>query len=146
MTDPFEIILIENNPFEAELAIKALKKNNLANNLLHIDNGEEALEFIFSKGKYEMRALLAKPKLILLDLKMPKVDGMQILKQIKSDEKVKAIPVVILTSSREQRDIIESNQLGAEGYLVKEVNFQSFTKSISEVTLHWLLHNNNFVQ
>ena len=145
MTDPFEIILIENNPFEAELAIKALKKNNLANKLMHIADGEEALEFILSKGKYEMRALLPKPKLILLDLKMPKVDGMQILKQIKSDETAKAIPVVILTSSHEERDIVASNHHGADGYLVKEVNFESFTKSISDITLHWLYSDNNSV-
>lgn len=136
-----EIILIEDNHFEAELAIKALQKHIPANKLVHIDDGEEALDFIFSKGKYKERKSLPLPKLILLDLKLPKVDGLEILKEIKSNPVTKAIPVVILTSSHEERDIIESYKLGANSYLVKPVNFESFSKSIAELGFYWLLLN-----
>lgn len=136
-----EIVLIEDNHFEAELAIKALQKNNLANQLLHIDDGEEALDFIFSDGKYKERRTLPPPKLILLDLKLPKVDGLQILKAIKADPATRPIPVVILTSSQEERDIVESYQLGANSYLVKPVNFESFSKAIADLGFYWLLLN-----
>lgn len=141
MENPVEIVLVEDNHFEAELAIKALEKHKLANKLIHIDDGEEALEFIFCRGKYEERASLPHPKLILLDLKLPKVDGLQILKEIKTNEATKSIPVVVLTSSMEERDIIESYKLGANSYLVKPVNFESFSKSIAELGFYWLLLN-----
>jgi len=141
MDKPVEIILIEDNQFEAELAISALEKNNLSNKLIHIDDGEEALEFIFSDGKYAKRKSLPPPKLILLDLKLPKVDGLQILKLIKANEDTKAIPVVILTSSQEEKDIVESYQLGANSYLVKPVNFESFSKAIADLGFYWLLLN-----
>lgn len=141
MENPVEIILIEDNLFEAELAIKALEKNNLANKLVHIDDGEEALDFIFCRGKYEERAVLPLPKLILLDLKLPKFGGLQILKKIKSTEATKSIPVVILTSSQEEKDIVESYESGANSYLVKPVNFQSFSKSIADLGFYWLLLN-----
>ena len=141
MENPVEIVLIEDNQFEAELAIKALEINKLANKLIHIDDGEEALDFIFCRGKYEGRALLPLPKLILLDLKLPKVDGLQILKEIKSAEATKAIPVVILTSSMEERDVLESYKLGANSYLVKPVNFESFSKAIADLGFYWLLLN-----
>jgi two-component system, response regulator len=141
MENPVEIVLIEDNDFEAELAIKALEKNNLANKVFHIDDGEEALEFIFSDGKYKDRKTLPPPKLILLDLKLPKVDGLQILKQIKSNPDTKAIPVVILTSSQEEKDIIESYKMGANSYLVKPVNFESFAKAIADLGFYWLLLN-----
>jgi two-component system, response regulator len=108
---------------------------------LHIDDGEEALEFIFSDGKYKERKTLPPPKLILLDLKLPKVDGLQILKAIKADPATKAIPVVILTSSQEERDIVESYHLGANSYLVKPVNFESFAKAIADLGFYWLLLN-----
>ena len=141
MDKEVEIILVEDNQFEAELAIKALEKHKLANKLRHLDDGEEALDFIFSRGKYHDRKDLPQPKLILLDLKLPKVDGLQILKQIKSNEATKSIPVVILTSSQEERDILESYQLGANSYLVKPVNFESFTKSVADIGMYWLLLN-----
>jgi two-component system response regulator len=141
MDKAVEIILIEDNHFEAELATKALQTHKLANKLHHIDDGEEALDFIFTRGKYEVRKCLPHPKLILLDLKLPKVDGLQILKEIKSNEATKAIPVVILTSSQEERDIIESYQLGANSYLVKPVNFESFSKAIADLGFYWLLLN-----
>ncbi|HUS02306.1 MAG TPA: response regulator [Chitinophagaceae bacterium] len=145
MENTIEIVLIEDNLFEAELAIKALEKNNLANRLLHIDDGEEALQFIFCKGKYKNRNCI-QPKLILLDLKLPKVDGLQILKEIKSDPATKSIPVVILTSSQEERDIVESYQLGANSYLVKPVNFESFAKAIADLGFYWLLLNQTEVK
>lgn len=141
MENHVEIILVEDNPFEAELAIRSLKKNHLANNLIHIDDGAEALDFIFAKGKYESRDGMPKPKLILLDLNLPKVSGIEILKQIKSNEATKAIPVVIMTSSKEEKDIIDSYQCGVNSYLVKPVSFETFTKAISELGFYWLLLN-----
>ena len=136
-----EILLIEDNPDEAELAIRSLRKYNLANKLLHIDDGAEALDVIFSKGKYEGNKNPLQPKLILLDLKLPRVDGLEILRQIKSDEQTKVIPVVVLTSSKEETDIIESYRLGVNSYIVKPVNFDSFTKAVSELGLYWVVHN-----
>ena len=141
MNKEVEIILIEDNHFEAELAIKALQTHKLANKLRHIDDGEEALDFIFTRGKYEARKTLPQPKLILLDLKLPKVDGLQILKEIKSNDVTRSIPVVILTSSQEERDIVESYQFGANSYLVKPVNFESFSKAIADLGFYWLLLN-----
>lgn len=136
-----EILLIEDNPDEAELTIRGLKKYNLANSLLHIDDGEEALEFIFSKGKYAGNKDILQPKLILLDLKLPKVDGLQILRELKAHDSTKSIPVAILTSSKEERDIIESYKLGVNSYIVKPVNFESFTKAVSELGLYWVILN-----
>ena len=136
-----EILLIEDNPEEAELAIRSLRKYNLANRLLHIDDGAEAIEVIFSKGKYAGNKNPLQPKLILLDLKLPRVDGLEILRQIKSDEQTKLIPVVVLTSSKEETDIIESYRMGVNSYIVKPVNFDSFTKAVSELGLYWVVHN-----
>lgn len=136
-----EILLIEDNPHEAELTIRGLKKNNLANNLVHIDDGAEALDFIFSKGKYANNVSSPSLKVILLDLKLPKVDGLEILRQVKSNELTKMIPVVVLTSSKEDKDIIESYKFGVNSYIVKPVNFESFAKAISEVGLYWMILN-----
>jgi two-component system, response regulator len=136
-----EILLIEDNCDEAELTIRSLKKYNLANKLLHIDDGEEALDFIFSKGKYAGNTSPLHLKLILLDLKLPKVDGLEILRRIKSDELTKLTPVVVLTSSKEEGDIIQSYRLGVNSYIVKPVNFDSFIKAVSELGLYWVLHN-----
>ena len=135
-----EILLVEDNPHEAELTIRSLKKNNLANKLKHIDDGADALDFIFLRGAYAGAASFS-PKLVLLDLKLPRVDGLEILRQMKADDRTKGIPVVILTSSKEERDIIESYKLGVNSYIVKPVNFESFTKSVSELGLYWLLLN-----
>lgn len=132
-----EILLIEDNPYEAELTIRSLKKHNLANRLKHIDDGEEALEFIYSNDPI----LPFNPKLILLDLKLPKVDGLDILRRLKSSDSTKSIPVVVLTSSKEEKDIIESYKLGVNSYIVKPVNFESFAQAISELGLYWLLLN-----
>ncbi len=141
MDNHVEIILIEDNPFEAELAIRSLKKNHLANKLIHIDDGAEALDFIFSRGKYESRNSLPQPKLILLDLNLPKVSGIEIVKQIKSNELTKTIPVVIMTSSKEERDIVDSYQYGVNSYLVKPVSFETFSKAIADLGFYWLLLN-----
>ena len=132
---PVEVLLIEDNPEDAELTIRVLKKNNLANNLVHLHDGEEALEFLFAEGNYNI------PKLILLDLKMPKVDGIEVLKKIKNDDQRKIIPVVILTSSKEERDIIESYNLGVNAYVVKPVEFEKFVEVIAQLGLFWLLLN-----
>lgn len=139
-----EILLIEDNRDEAELTIRALKKHKLANKLLHIDDGVEALEFIFGEGKYAEKQEGFKPKLILLDLKLPKVDGLDILRRIKSDDRTKKFPVVVLTSSKEESDIVESYRLGANSYIVKPVNFESFTSAIADLGMYWLVLNQNF--
>jgi two-component system response regulator len=130
-----EILLIEDNPDDAELAIRALKKHNLANHLLHLHDGEDALNFLFSGNLNNI------PKLILLDIKMPKVDGIEILKRIKSDPVRKIIPVVILTSSKEERDIIDSYNLGVNAYIVKPVDFEKFVAAVSQIGFFWLLLN-----
>jgi CheY-like chemotaxis protein len=136
-----EILLIEDNPHEAELTILSLKKHHLANRLMHIDDGAQALDFIFSRGIYSDNKLLPHPKLILLDLKLPKVDGLEILRQIKADERTRIIPVVVLTSSKEERDVIESYTLGVNSYIVKPVNFDTFAKAIADLGFYWLLLN-----
>lgn len=129
-----EVLLIEDNPDDAELTIRVLKKHHLANNLVHLHDGEEALNFLFSKNNNT-------PKLILLDLKMPKVDGIEVLRKIKGDEQKKVIPIVILTSSKEERDIIESYQLGVNAYVVKPVEFEKFVEAVAQLGLFWLLLN-----
>jgi two-component system response regulator len=130
-----EVLLVEDNPDDAELTIRVLKKHNLANNLVHLHDGEAALEFLFEKENNNV------PRLILLDLKMPKVDGIEVLKKIKHDEKKKMIPVVILTSSKEERDIIESYKLGVNAYVVKPVEFEKFVEAVAQLGLFWLLLN-----
>lgn len=136
-----EILLIEDNPHEAELAIRNLKKHNLANNLVHIDDGADALDFLFCKGKYEGNKGNFKPKLVLLDLKLPKVSGHEILKQMRADEGLKSVPVVVLTSSNEESDIMESYNLGVSSYIVKPVNFDSFSKAIVNIGMYWMVMN-----
>ncbi len=136
-----EILLVEDNPNDAEMTIRALKKNNLANKIVHLNDGEEALNFVFGKGKFAGRNTSNKPKVILLDLKMPKVDGIEVLRKIKSEESTKVIPVVVLTSSKEDPDIAACYDLGANSYIVKPVGFESFISAISELGMYWLLLN-----
>lgn len=136
-----EILLVEDNPNDAELTIRALNKHNLANNLVHLQDGAEALDFIFAKGSYKNNSLEKPPKLILLDIKMPKVDGLEVLKQLKANEKTKSIPVVIMTSSKEEQDIITSYNYGVNSYVVKPVEFEGFAKAVAELGLYWLLLN-----
>jgi CheY-like chemotaxis protein len=135
-----EILLVEDNPTDAELTMRALRKKNLANNLVWVKDGVEALDFIFCKGQYRDR-INGTPKLIMLDLKLPKIDGIEVLRTIKSDAKTKSVPVVMLTSSNEERDIVESYQLGVNSYIVKPVDFDKFLEMVSQVGLYWSLVN-----
>ena len=136
-----EILLVEDNPQDAEMAIRALKKNNIANKVAHVTDCEEALDFIFARGTYSGRKIENAPKVILLDLKLPKVDGLEVLKAVKSDERTKIIPVIALTSSSEEKDIIESYRLGVNSYIVKPVDFDKFVEAIKDLGLYWLLLN-----
>jgi two-component system, response regulator len=136
-----EILLIEDNPADAELTQDALKENNLANKVHHVEDGEEALDFIFARNEYSNRSINSKPKLILLDLKLPKVNGLEVLRILKKDKQMKTIPVVVLTSSKEEKDLIESYQLGVNSYITKPVNFDDFTKAVSDLGLYWLILN-----
>ena len=138
---PVEILLVEDNPNDVELALHALKKNNIANRIEVARDGAEALDFIFCAGAYSQRNMDNPPKVILLDLKLPKVDGLEVLRQIKSDPRTRAIPVVVLTSSREDRDIVESYHLGVNSYIVKPVDFEQFTEAVHTLGLYWLLLN-----
>jgi len=136
-----EILLVEDNPTDAELCIRALKKNNLANSLVWVKDGAEALEFLFSTGAYADRDITCPPKVVLLDLRLPKVDGMEVLRRIKEDERTRPIPVVVLTSSKEDRDVAESYKVGVNSYISKPVEFDAFAKTVSELGLYWLLVN-----
>jgi len=133
-----EILLIEDNPNDAELTIRALKKSNLTNNILHLKDGEEAITYLFPEIEPHRHTA---PKVILLDLKLPKVDGIQILKRLKSNEHTKVIPVVVLTSSQEERDIVESYKLGVNSYVTKPVVFEKFISAVSNLGLYWLILN-----
>lgn len=136
-----DILLVEDNMDDAMLTIRALKKKNIVNNILHLKDGTEALDFLFGKGEFADRSVADKPKVILLDLKMPKVNGMEVLKEIKADERTKHIPVVILTSSNQDPDINNCYELGASSYIVKPVDFENFRSTISELGVYWLLLN-----
>ncbi len=136
-----DILLVEDNSSDAEMTIGALTENNLVNKLWHVKNGAEALDFIFSEGQYAYRQSYRNPKVILLDLKMPKVDGIEVLKRIRSDERTRTIPVVVLTSSNEDRDIKKCYDLGVNSYVVKPVEFDEFQKAISELGLYWMIIN-----
>ena len=136
-----EILLVEDNPEDAELTLRALKKHNLANKIFHVTDGEEALDFIFAKGKYADRFDDSEPRVILLDLKLPKVNGLEVLEKIKTDNVKRVIPVVVLTSSKEERDIVESYRLGVNSYIVKPVDFEKFVEAVKDLGLYWLLLN-----
>lgn len=136
-----EILLVEDNPHDAEMTIRALKRVNLANKLIHVKDGAEALDFIFSRGAFTNRNTAEKPKVILLDIKMPKVDGIEVLRQIKADPYTKTIPVVIMTSSKEEQDVFTSYDLGVNSYVVKPVDFEGFAKAVSELGFYWLITN-----
>ena len=136
-----EILLVEDNPHDVELTLRALKRRNLANHVHVVQDGAEALDYIFAGGAYAERNKYDSPKVILLDLKLPKVDGLEVLRKIKSDEDTKTIPVVVLTSSREEQDMIESYKLGVNSYIVKPVDFDKFLDSVGELGFYWLLLN-----
>jgi two-component system response regulator len=134
-----EILLVEDNKTDAELTLRALKKNNLANNVVWVKDGAEALDFMFQAGAYAERRTM--PKLVLLDLKLPKIDGIEVLRRIKSDAKTRAIPVIMVTSSAEERDLVESYKLGVNSYLVKPVDFKQFIDVVSQAGLYWAVLN-----
>ena len=141
MISQVEVLLVEDNPHDAEMTIRSLKKVNLANNLVHVRDGEEALDFIFAQGNFAGRDVINAPKVILLDIKMPKVDGIEVLRQLKSNEVTRCIPVVIMTSSKEEQDIISSYELGVNSYVVKPVDFHEFVNAIKELGVFWAVIN-----
>jgi len=141
LDDEVEILIVEDNQEDAELTMRALKKNHLANKIVHLVDGAEALDFIYGNGNYSGRNINHLPKVILVDLKMPKVGGLEVLKALKSDQRMKPIPVVILTSSAEDPDIKEAYELGANSYIVKPVDFNVFFKTVAELGLYWLVVN-----
>jgi two-component system, response regulator len=136
-----DLLLVEDNPEDLELALRALRKANLASRVCVARDGAEALDYIFCGGVYSDRKIADGPKVIMLDLKLPKVDGLEILKRLKGDPRTKSIPVVVLTSSKEQTDIVESYKLGVNSYIVKPVDFERFTEAVSTLGLYWLLLN-----
>jgi len=136
-----EILLVEDNQEDAELTLRALRKHNLANRVKVIPDGEEAMDYIFAEGEYADREMSYKPRVIFLDLKLPKVSGNEILKRIKSDERTKQIPVVVLTSSREEKDLEECYENGANSFIVKPVDFDKFFNSVVELGLYWMVLN-----
>ena len=140
-SNAIEILLVEDSPEDLELTLRALRKANLTNRIEIARDGAEALDFIFCEGAYAGRKIEDGPKLILLDLKLPKVDGLEVLQRIKGDPRTQMIPVVVLTSSREQSDVVKSYRLGVNSYVVKPVNFEGFATAVQELGMYWLLLN-----
>jgi CheY-like chemotaxis protein len=133
-----EIVVVEDNPNDAELITRVLRKHNLASKLLVLKDGVEALDFVFAQGSFAGRSLNDIPKVVLLDLKLPRVDGIEVLRRMKSDERTKTVPVVVLTSSTEQRDLHDAYALGANSYVTKPIKFDEFAKVVAELGLYWL--------
>ena len=136
-----DILLVEDNQDDMDLALHALKQGRLANNIVVARDGEEALDFLFCRGAFAQRSFERPPKLVLLDLKLPKVDGMEVLKQVKSDPRTKTIPIVIMTSSKEERDLVAGYNLGANSYIQKPVDFDQFRETVKSIGLYWLVIN-----
>ena len=136
-----EILLVEDNPNDEELTLYALRKNNIFNQIQVVRDGAEALEYIFCTGAFADRQINDPPKVVLLDLKLPKVDGLEVLERIKADARTRIIPVVVLTSSQEERDIVESYQLGVKSYIVKPVDFEQFNEAVRHIGFYWMLLN-----
>lgn len=141
MEDHIEILLVEDNPDDVELTLHALRKEKLANRIEIARDGEEALDFLFCRGAYAGRSFETPPKVVLLDLKLPKVDGLEVLRQVKANPRTKAIPVVILTASREEKDLVNGYQLGVNAYIQKPVDFDQFREMVKRLGLHWLVIN-----
>ncbi len=141
MNNELEILLVEDNPADAELTIRALKKSRLANHLVHVADGQQALDFLFGEGSYAGRDVMQQPKVVLLDLKLPKVGGIEVLRKLRADERTKLVPIVVLTSSHEDQDVIETYKLGANSYIVKPVEFENFSQAVSNMGMYWLLLN-----
>lgn len=140
MTEP-DIVLVEDNPNDAEITIRSLKKHHLANKLVWLKDGVEALDFLLARGEYASRNINDLPRVVFLDLKLPKVDGMEVLTEIRKNEVTKKIPVVVLTSSKEEQDVVKTYDLGVNSYIVKPVEFENFAKAIAEVGFYWLVTN-----
>ncbi|HEX2993003.1 MAG TPA: response regulator [Anaerolineales bacterium] len=136
-----EILLVEDNPRDAELTIRALKRKNLANNLYHVEDGVEALDFLFGRGKYSNRDMNEPPKVVLLDLKLPRINGLEVLSALKADERTRTIPIVIITSSAEDPDVKKAYELGANSYVIKPVQFDSFMEAMVKIGVYWLMVN-----
>lgn len=141
MSEMVEILLVEDNPADAELALLALQETKIVNHIHHVQDGEEALDFLFCRGPYATRKFGTGPKLVLLDLKLPKVDGLEVLRQVKADPRTKLIPVAILTSSKEEADIINGYALGVNSYIQKPVDFTQFGRVAAQLGMYWLLIN-----
>ena len=141
MTNGLEILLIEDNPEDVEITLRAFQKHHIANKIHVVRDGEEALECLFSTGRYAEHSLCQNTKLILLDLKLPKVDGLEILQKCKSDPRTRHIPIVVLTSSREEQDLARSYNYGVNSYVVKPVDFPQFTDAVRQLGLYWMLLN-----
>jgi two-component system response regulator len=136
-----EILLVEDNPNDAELTLRALRQNNLANQVVHVRDGAAALDFMFGTGEFAHRNGAPTPRLVLLDLKLPKVDGIEVLRRFKAQEHTRRVPVVVLTSSAEERDIAMTYDLGVNSYIVKPVEFESFARAVAELGLYWFVLN-----
>ena len=141
MTKEIEILIVDDNSSDVELTILTLRKAKLANSIEVVEDGEQALDFLFCRGLYAGRSFLDPPRVVLLDLKMPKVDGIEVLRAVRGDPRTKAIPVVVLTSSKEQRDLVESYSLGVNAYIQKPVDFEQFRKVIEQIGMFWLIVN-----
>ena len=139
--DAVDILLVEDNPRDAELTLRALRRRNLADRLLVVEDGAEALDFIFCRGRYTERQMTSPPKVVLLDMRLPKLNGLEVLREIKADKRTRSIPVVMVTSSREDPDIQTAYELGANSYVVKPVEFGAFIDAMSRLGLYWLLVN-----
>ena len=145
MPQEVQILIVEDNPRDLELTLRALKKNHIANHISTVVDGEEALEFLFATGRYEDRSGEPLPQVIFLDLKLPKVDGIEVLRTVKGDPRTRSIPVVIVTSSGEERDLVESYDLGVNSYVVKPIDFDAFVKTIADLGFYWLAVNRRAV-
>ena len=141
MTDGIEILIADDSESDVELTVHALRKAKLANSIHIVEDGEQALDYLFCRGRYNHRAFTSPPRVVLLDLKMPKVDGIEVLRAVRGDARTRAIPVVVLTSSNEQRDLIESYNLGVNAYIQKPVDFEHFRAVIERIGMFWLVVN-----
>ncbi len=141
MPHEVEILLVEDSPEDAELTMRALRRNKIVNDIQVVEDGVDALDLLFCRGSYKDRTFLVPPKLVLLDLKLPRLGGMEVLRAIRADDRTKAIPVVIFTSSKEERDLIESYRLGVNAYAQKPIDFEQFAETVRQIGMFWMLIN-----